>query len=69
MLQQMLHEDKDDLVRETVVKNLALLLLYVDDVDKFSKVMLKYYKLKIYSTHNLKSKLGNIFLSEKKKYN
>ncbi|KAG8189556.1 hypothetical protein JTE90_026600 [Oedothorax gibbosus] len=37
MLQQMLHEDKDDLVRETVVKNLALLLLYVDDVDKFTK--------------------------------
>ena len=40
MMQQMLQEDKDDLVRETVVRNLALLLLYVDDVDKFSKVWL-----------------------------
>ncbi|XP_035218568.1 RAB11-binding protein RELCH homolog isoform X2 [Stegodyphus dumicola] len=37
MLQQMLQEDKDDLVRETVVKNLALLLLYVYDMDKFPK--------------------------------
>ncbi|XP_054716426.1 RAB11-binding protein RELCH homolog [Uloborus diversus] len=37
MLQQMLHEDKDELVRETVVKNLALLLLYVEDCDKFCK--------------------------------
>ncbi|GIY63229.1 RAB11-binding protein RELCH homolog [Caerostris darwini] len=37
MLHQMLQEDKDDLVRETVVRNLALLLLYVDDSDKFTK--------------------------------
>lgn len=34
----MLQEDKDDAVRETVVRNLALLLLYVDDADKFNKV-------------------------------
>ncbi|CAL1295701.1 unnamed protein product [Larinioides sclopetarius] len=37
MLHQMLQEDKDDSVRETVVRNLALLLLYVDDADKFTK--------------------------------
>ncbi|GFV50542.1 RAB11-binding protein RELCH homolog [Trichonephila clavipes] len=37
MLHQMLQEDKDELVRETVTRNLALLLLYVDDADKFTK--------------------------------
>ncbi|XP_042901909.1 RAB11-binding protein RELCH homolog [Parasteatoda tepidariorum] len=37
MLKQMLQEDKDDAVRETVIRNLSLLLLYVEDIDKFSK--------------------------------
>ncbi|XP_067136954.1 RAB11-binding protein RELCH homolog [Centruroides vittatus] len=39
MLQQMLREDKEEIVRETATRNLSLLLAYVDDPDKFSQAM------------------------------
>lgn len=39
MLQQMLREDKEEIVRETATRNLSLLLAYVDDPDKFSQAV------------------------------
>jgi len=38
MLQQMLAEDKADMVREAVVKSLAIIMAYIDDPDKYSQV-------------------------------
>lgn len=38
MLQQMLLEDKDELVRERVVRSLALIIMYMDDKDKYFQV-------------------------------
>ncbi|XP_048121780.1 RAB11-binding protein RELCH homolog isoform X3 [Alosa alosa] len=35
MLQQMLAEDKADLVREAVVKSLGIIMAYIDDPDKY----------------------------------
>ncbi|XP_069701255.1 RAB11-binding protein RELCH homolog [Periplaneta americana] len=35
MLQQMLLEDKDDTVRETVIRSLALIVTFMDDEDKY----------------------------------
>uniref|UniRef100_A0A224YFP9 Protein phosphatase 2a regulatory subunit a n=1 Tax=Rhipicephalus zambeziensis TaxID=60191 RepID=A0A224YFP9_9ACAR len=39
MLQQMLREEKDDVVRERAAHSLAMLLAYVDDQDKFSQAV------------------------------
>lgn len=38
MLQQMLAEDKADMVREAVVKSLGIIMGYIDDADKYSQV-------------------------------
>ncbi len=38
MLQQMLTEDKADMVREAVVKSLGIIMAYIDDPDKYSQV-------------------------------
>ena len=38
MLQQMLMDDKDDSVREAVVRSLGLLTAYIADPDKYSQV-------------------------------
>ncbi|CAL8398149.1 unnamed protein product [Arctogadus glacialis] len=37
MLQQMLAEDKADMVREAVVKSLGIIMAYIDDPDKYSQ--------------------------------
>uniref|UniRef100_A0A3B3ZWB8 Uncharacterized protein n=1 Tax=Periophthalmus magnuspinnatus TaxID=409849 RepID=A0A3B3ZWB8_9GOBI len=37
MLQQMLADDKADMVREAVVKSLAIIMGYIDDPDKYSQ--------------------------------
>ncbi|KAK7881308.1 hypothetical protein WMY93_029717 [Mugilogobius chulae] len=37
MLQQMLADDKADMVREAVVKSLAIIMGYIDDSDKYSQ--------------------------------
>uniref|UniRef100_A0A665WZ89 Uncharacterized protein n=1 Tax=Echeneis naucrates TaxID=173247 RepID=A0A665WZ89_ECHNA len=37
MLQQMLTEDKADMVREAVVKSLGIIMGYIDDPDKYSQ--------------------------------
>ncbi|XP_061522211.1 RAB11-binding protein RELCH homolog isoform X3 [Phycodurus eques] len=37
MLQQMLAEDKADMVREAVVKSLGIIMGYIDDTDKYSQ--------------------------------
>ncbi|XP_061613791.1 RAB11-binding protein RELCH homolog isoform X6 [Phyllopteryx taeniolatus] len=37
MLQQMLAEDKADMVREAVVKSLGIVMGYIDDTDKYSQ--------------------------------
>lgn len=39
MLQQMLREEKEDVVRESAARSLAVLLAYVDDQDKFSQAV------------------------------
>ncbi|XP_077503426.1 RAB11-binding protein RELCH homolog isoform X2 [Amblyomma americanum] len=39
MLQQMLKEEKEDMVRECAARSLAVLLVYVDDQDKFSQAV------------------------------
>lgn len=41
MLQQMLAEDKADMVREAVVKSLGIIMAYIDDPDKYSQVCLE----------------------------
>ena len=38
MLQQMLLEDKDDSVKEAVVRSLALIVTFMDDKDKYMQV-------------------------------
>jgi hypothetical protein len=38
MLQQMLLEDKDNTVKESVVRSLALIVTFMDDKDKYSQV-------------------------------
>jgi hypothetical protein len=38
MLQQMLLEDKDDTVKETAVRSLALIVAFMDDRDKYFQV-------------------------------
>lgn len=40
MLQQMLMEDKADLVREAVIKSLGVIMGYIDDPDKYQQVCL-----------------------------
>lgn len=40
MLQQMLAEDKADMVREAVIKSLGIIMGYIDDPDKYSQVCL-----------------------------
>jgi hypothetical protein len=40
MLQQMLLEDKDDTVKETVIRSLALIVTFMDDKDKYFQVSL-----------------------------
>lgn len=39
MLQQMLAEDKADMVREAVIKSLGIIMGYIDDPDKYSQVL------------------------------
>lgn len=41
MLQQMLAEDKADMVREAVVKSLGIIMGYIDDPDKYSQVFVE----------------------------
>lgn len=43
MLQQMLAEDKADMVREAVVKSLGIIMGYIDDPDKYSQVCVFYF--------------------------
>lgn len=38
MLQQMLLEDKDNTVKETAVRSLALIVAFMDDRDKYCQV-------------------------------
>ena len=38
MLQQMLMEDKADLVREAVIKSLGIIMGYIDDPDKYQQI-------------------------------
>lgn len=38
MLQQMLLEDKADMVREAVIKSLGIIMGYIDDPDKYQQV-------------------------------
>jgi hypothetical protein len=38
MLQQMLLEDRDDTVREAVIRSLALIVTFMDDKDKYFQV-------------------------------
>jgi hypothetical protein len=38
MLQQMLLEDRDDAVKETVIRSLALIVTFMDDKDKYFQV-------------------------------
>lgn len=40
MLQQMLMEDKADMVREAVIKSLGIIMGYIDDPDKYQQVRL-----------------------------
>lgn len=41
MLQQMLAEDKADMVREAVIKSLGIIMGYIDDPDKYSQVCVR----------------------------
>ena len=41
MLQQMLAEDKADMVREAVIKSLGIIMGYIDDPDKYSQVSVR----------------------------
>lgn len=41
MLQQMLAEDKADMVREAVVKSLGVIMAYIDDPDKYTQVCVR----------------------------
>lgn len=45
MLQQMLAEDKADMVREAVIKSLGIIMGYIDDPDKYSQVCLLFLVL------------------------
>ena len=45
MLQQMLNEDKEDAVREAVVKSLGILFSFIGDRDKYSQVSYSSSKL------------------------
>ena len=38
MLQQMLMEDKAELVREAVIKSLVIIMGYIDDPDNYQQV-------------------------------
>lgn len=38
MLQQMIVDDKSEVVREAAVKSLAVVCLYMEDTDKFGQV-------------------------------
>ena len=54
MLQQMLLDDKDDDVREAVVRSLGLLAAFISDPDKYSQVGLNMQSLVRYKTvHSL----------------
>lgn len=41
MLQQMLAEDKADMVREAVIQSLGIIMGYIDDPDKYAQVRSK----------------------------
>lgn len=41
MLQQMLAEDKADMVREAVIQSLGIIMGYIDDADKYAQVRSK----------------------------
>ena len=51
MLQQMLNDDKTEEVREAVVRSLGLLMGFIDDCDKYSKVygpMMRTYHMSLW---------------------
>ncbi len=58
MLTQMLHDDKDEEVREAVVKSLGLLTGFICDTDKFAQVRVCYgcSKKVLSGIRNLKKK-------------
>lgn len=51
MLQQMLLEDKDPIVRASVVRSLALLVTLMDDPDKYFQVMYTTKLLTVYQAY------------------
>lgn len=58
MLQQMLAEDKADMVREAVVKSLGIIMGYIDDPDKYSQVCVLWEE----SVSELSIKCSTLFL-------
>jgi hypothetical protein len=62
MLQQMLLEDKDNTVRETVICSLALIVTFMDDKDKYFQVSsLKLTVLCTFGCHLVLRLWDNIF--------
>lgn len=47
MLQQMLAEDKADMVREAVIQSLGIIMGYIDDPDKYAQVRLRRESLEV----------------------
>lgn len=45
MLQQMLAEDKADMVREAVIQSLGIIMGYIDDADKYAQVRSNWEKV------------------------
>ena len=44
MLKQMLSDDRNEVVREAVTKSLALVVAFIENVDKYEQViLLKYF--------------------------
>lgn len=55
MLQQMLAEDKADMVREAVIKSLGIIMGYIDDPDKYSQVCLPFLCTSLCLIHGLQT--------------
>lgn len=53
MLQQMLAEDKADMVREAVIKSLGIIMGYIDDPDKYSQVLYVRWERKVSQNLNV----------------
>ena len=45
MLKQMLSDDRNEVVREAVTKSLALVVAFIENVDKYEQVILLEYFL------------------------